>query len=450
MPSQAPFPLMPSKSTELRLDHFDENVYTADSTTVLYKYLDAMCGDGGAGTLKKELFIQRLSGAMDSVYGSDLDYIFGNMNFLSRSPDESYTYATETSMLTSDQWDEVQVKDAWYRARITQFFQACTAGGTFDGIRLAVHSAISVDCEIFEVWRYMDSFGLTVPLGRAPVSTRQEVVIRPLKEQLEPKEKRLLRDMLDRITPQDSVMTVNTQGLSVSAPVPVRAAAADSTYYQVEKVITATPVLDSLPAPELLAIDLDPTEKWLFSKSPELAPYAKFNISSEYGYYYLVGGGSRSPIDAVTYGTLQSDGSIQQENNFEMYETTGQYTDWIAYDIADSPDNYPGGKFGITPTTAPALNADRSPYQFPYASQQDYVDAKKADVLNVGGLADDLRYKLPIQKPSQSKHAFTPDLAIAYSAPARDSTVTSSWTSRRPLQNVAVSGRNPSAFFRSK
>ena len=65
MPSQNPFPLMPSKSTELRLEHFDENVYAADSSTVLYKFLDAMCGDAGAGTLKKEIFIQRLSGAID-------------------------------------------------------------------------------------------------------------------------------------------------------------------------------------------------------------------------------------------------------------------------------------------------------------------------------------------------------------------------------------------------
>jgi len=441
--------MMPSKSTELRLGHFDEQVYAGDSSTILYKFMDAMCGDSGAGTLKNEIFLQRLSGAMDSIYGSDLDYIFGNMHFLSRSPDESYPYNTATEMLTSDQWDEVVIKDAWYRARITEFFQACTAGGTHNGIRLCVHAAVSVDCEIFEVWRYMDNFGLTAHLGRAPVNTRQEVVIRPHKEILEPKERRLLRDMLDKVTPQDTVMTIDTRGLSVSAPVSVRARAADSTYYQVEKIVTATPVLESLPAPELLAIDLDPTEKWLFSRSPELAPYSMFNISSEYGYYYLIGGGPRSPIDAVTYGTLQSDGSVRAENPFQMFETTGQYTDWIEYEIADSPDNYPGGKFGITPTTAPALTADKAPYQFPYASQQDYINEKKADVLSVGGLADDVRYKLPIEKPSQVKRTFTADLAIAYSAPARDSTVSASLTCRRPRQNVHLGGLNPASFVRS-
>lgn len=489
MPSNAPFPLMPSKSTELRLEHFDETVYVADSTTLLYKFMDAMCGDSGAGSLKKEIFLQRLSGAITGIYGSDLDYIFGNVAFLSRAPSESYTYDTMIQMLNSDQWDEVEVKDAWYRARITEFFGACTSGGTIDGIRQAVHAAVGVDCEVMENWRYIDNFGLGANVGRAPIGNtwvavhlatayrsyfstqaaanafkaaqatpalwavqqdgpRNEVTIRPLKSALEPKERRLLRDMLDRITPQDSVATIDVNGLSVSTPVPIRAITADSTYFEVQRVVTGTPVLDDMPAPELLAIDLDPTEKWLFSDSPELAPYAKFNITQEYGYYYLVSGGSRSPIDSVGYGLLQSDGkTVRPEQPFQVYESTGQFTGYTDYEKADSPDNYPGGKFGLTPTDAPALNPDRSPYQFPWASQQALIDAKKAEVIAAGGYADDLRYRLPIEKASTSKRTYTPDLAIAYTAPSRDSTVTSSWTSRKPRE-TAVQAKDAS-FVRS-
>lgn len=435
MPNNNPFPLMPSKSTELRMQHFDENVYVADSTTLLYKIMDALCGDAGAGSLKKEIFIQRLSGAISGIYGSDLDYVFGNASFLSRAPSESYPYDTMTQMLTSDQWDEVQTKDAWYRARITEYFRACSAGGTVEGIRLAVHAACSVDCEVMENFRYIDNFGLGSNVGRAPVSARNEVTIRPHKAALDPKERRLLRDMLDKITPQDTIATISEQGLSVSTPVPVRGIVADSVYYEVQKVVTGTPVLDDLPAPELLAIDLDPTEKTLFSKSPELAPYAQFNITSEYGYYYLVGGGKRSPIDSVTYGTLQADNKVKPEMPFELFETSGQFLPWQEYERADSPDNYPGGKFGLTPGVAPARNPDRTPYQFPYASQQAYIDSKKAEVLAMGGYADDYRYRLPIEKAGSSKRTFTADLAIAYSAPARDSTVTSSWTARKPRQS---------------
>ena len=43
---------MPPKSTETRLEHFDEQLYTADPTTLLYKFVDALCGDAGAGSLK--------------------------------------------------------------------------------------------------------------------------------------------------------------------------------------------------------------------------------------------------------------------------------------------------------------------------------------------------------------------------------------------------------------
>ncbi|AEJ94844.1 minor tail protein [Mycobacterium phage ArcherS7] len=451
MASLDPFPLMPSKSTELRLDHFDPDVYRVDSSTILYKFVDALCGDAGAGSLKKEIFIQRLSGALTGIYGSDLDYIFGNVHFLSRSPSEAYPYNPMTDMLTSDQWDEVKVKDSWYRTRIREFFAACSAGGTLDGIRMAVHAACSVDCEVMENWRFIDDFGLGSNVGRAPVSARNEVTIRPHKTELDPKERRLLRDMLDKIAPQDTIVTISEGGLNVSAPVPVRAVAADSTYYQVEKVVSGTPVLDALPDPEFLAIDLDPTEKWLFSKSPELAPYAQFNITSEYGYYYLASGGARSPIDSVAYERLVEGSDPPRfvpEHPFEWFEQTGQFTSWTEYDKADSPDNYPGGKFGIHPDAAPALNPDHSPYQFPYASQQAYITKRKAEVIALGGIADNERYRLPVERVAVSKRTYTADLAIAYSAPSRDSTVTSSWTARKPRQTVGEI-RDPASFIRA-
>lgn len=447
MPSETPFPLMPPKSTELRMEHFDEPVYSATPDTILYKFIDAICGDAGAGSLKKEIFMQRLSGAITGIYGSDLDYIFGNMHFLSRAPSEGYPYNTMTQMLTADQWNEVRVKDQWYRNRITEFFQACTSGGTTDGIRQAVHAACSVDCEIFETWRYMDNFGLIDNLGRSPVAVRNEVVIKPYKATLEPQERRLLRDMLDKIMPQDSVATIDTNGLAVSSPVPIRSITADSNYYQVEKVVTPSPILADMPAPELLAIDLDPSEQWLFTNSAELAPYAQFNITQEYGYYYLVSGGTRSPIDSVSYGVLREDGNVYPEPAFVWYEPTGQFTAWTAYEKADSPDNYPGGKFGIHPATAPALNPDQSPYQFKYFSQESYVAIKKAEVIAAGGYADDQRYRLPIQQAGTAKRTYNAELAIAYSAPIQDSTITSSWTARKPRQNI-LEWRNHSMFVR--
>ena len=550
MANQSPFPLMPPKSTELRMAHFDEHVYKTDDSTVLHKFLDAMCGDSGIGNLKKEIFIQRLSGAIEGIYGTGLDYILGGVGFLSRTSSESYVYSPENGMLVSDQWDEIAIKDAAYRNRIREFFIAANKGNTVDGIRQAVHAATSADCQVLENWRYIDNFGLGVKDWNAATNTptladgtgrsgdlyrvsvggtrnlgggsvsyavneylvysgnvwvktevggygrslviayaavdmktghrvyftdsnpataksqaesyaangtdreveevqcRSEVTVVPHKRSYSPNEARVLREMLDRITPQDSVITINPDGLAINTPLPIRASASDSTYYQVEKVITGTPDLENLPSPELLAIDLEPGEDWLLSRSPELAPYARFNITQEYGYYYLASGGDRSPIDTISYGTLQADGSVSPERELEWYESTEQYGPWTSYEKADSPDNYPGGKYGLTPSSIPAVNSDRLDYQFPYASQAEYVAEKKAWAISIGGEADDLRYRLPIEKPADFKRTYTADLAIASTAPSRDSTVSSGWTSHRPRVS-STEVRNPTIFIRS-
>lgn len=484
MANQAPFPFMPPKSTEKRLEHFDENVYRVDSDTVLFKFIDSMCGDAGAGSLKKQIFLQRLSGSLDSIYGSDLDYIFGNVRFLSRADSEAYTHDPMRSMLTSEQWDEVSTKDAQYRSRIREYFNACAQANTVEGIRQAVHAATSADCQVIESWRYIDNFGITDSVGRADglsyaavdLSTghrvlfdtqedaddfitgkthwqvhenkaRSELTVVPHKTDLTPRENRLLLQMLNRMRGLDTVVTVNPQGLSVHSPVGVRAISSDSTYYQVEKVVTGTPVLNQMPAPEMLAIDLDPSENWLKANSPELAPYGQFNITAEYGYFYLISGGKRSPIDQVTYGTLQDDGSVKNEAVFEWFEQSEQYGPWTAYEKADSPDNYPGGRGGLTPNAAPALNRDRSEYKFPYASQAEFVTQKRAEVTRLGGEANDVRYRTPIQKTNTSKRAYTPDLAIAYTSPVRESTVTSSWTAHKP-RTLGVNLRDPSLFVK--
>lgn len=82
-----------------------------------------------------------------------------------------------------------------------------------------------------------------------------------------------------------------------------------------------------------------------------------------------------------------------------MWARLQEYTAWTDYELADSPDNYPGGKNGKTPTHAPAYQADgKTAYQFPFASQQEYVAKKIKEIRDLGGIADDKRYKLPIKE----------------------------------------------------
>ena len=433
------FPLLPPRSIEHRLAHFDQTAFTAEPSSVVYRLVDALCGDAGAGDLKKSSTLDRLTNSIEGIFFSDLDYLFGRTGFLPRTEEESYPWDPKVDMLTAEQWDEVRVKDAWYRARVRDYFIAAGKGGTPEGLRMAVVCSSSVDSDIFEVWRYIDNFGLTGQLGRSPISSRSEVVITPLKAELGNKEARLLRQMLRRIAPVDTVTTVNLHGLAVNTPMQVNTIAADSSYFEVQKEVTPTPVLDDLPPLETLGIDLRPSEKW-WLEGAETAPYAAFNITQEYGYYYLASGGSRSPIDTVTYGTLNEDGTVSPEPNFEQFETIEHYTGWMDYEVADSPDNFPGGKFGITPYSAPAKNSDGTAYQFPYASQEDYVSKTKAEIIEQGGQADATRYRLPVVAKSTTKKTYTPDLAVAWTPPVKDTTITSPWTSNKGLLRDALYG----------
>ena len=448
MVSISPFPLLPPISTELRLAHFDEQVYTATPETLLYRFVDAICGTTGAGSLLNQSFLARLTNAMETIYFNDLDYIFSKVNFLGRSPAESYSFNPMTDMLTSAQWDEVRIKDAWYRARVKDFFVACTLGGTPQGIRMCVQAAIGTDCTLLETWRYVDSFGLGENLGRSGYSARNELTIRPRKSSLSPEEFRLLRDMLARMSPIDTIMSINLNGLSMLSPIKIASITTNSTYYEVQKSIVATPVIKTVTSTDLnLDSSLNKSELWLFDATDEaqLAPYAAFNVTSEFSYYYLSGGGERSPIDSVSYGTLGSDGNLRPEPNFEVYRSSGAYTEWINYEKADAPDNYPGGKYGISPLKAPALNPDRSPYQFPWPSQAAYIADKKEKVQAQGGIADNLHYRLPIKDASSPKTTFLPEYAVAYSAPAQESTVSMSLTAQRP-NTLAGNWVDPATF----
>lgn len=507
MANVTPFPYLPSRSTSIYLDSFDPAVFRTDNKSILYNFVDALVGTTGAGSLLNQVFVSNLSAALDTCYFHELDYIVGNINFLARTTAESYSYNPFSDQLTSDQWDEVRVKDAWFRARIKDFFAACQLGGTPEGVKKCVSAAIGSDCTLQEVWRYIDNFGSLpadspvvdlsnpeIALGRAESMThyavvniktgyevyfsgedalsnanafknsrttpsdwerrairpRNEIVIKPHKGFLYPVEMRLLREMLNRVLPIETVVTVDVNGLSVSTPVPIAAASADSSYYEVIKQVIPSPLVSQMPEPEFLPIDLLTGEQWLLkklvprgpfsqlienlckNKDKHEAPYAAFMQTAQYSYFYLVNNEKSSPVDSVTYGVLQPDGSVSPEHNHRLYQQDSSYTGWMTYQKADSPDNYPGGKFGQHPGYAPALNTDGTPYSFSYDSQATFVADMISKITAMGGIANTDHYKLPIQKNRMMVYSYYPEYAVANFPPTKESTVSASITRARP------------------
>jgi hypothetical protein len=118
--------------------------------------------------------------------------------------------------------------------------------------------------------------------------------------------------------------------------------------------------------------------------------------------------------------------------DFESYVNNSQFGAWQTYEIVDSPDNYPGGKFGKTPNAAPPINPDGTPYNFPWPSQQAYITAKMNQVISLGGQADNYHYRIPVGQASITKEVFLPEYAIAATEPTMDSTLSMSLTMARP------------------
>lgn len=154
-----PLPYLVPRSIIQKASHFSESYWKLDSDSIVFKILDALCGDAGAGNNKKSLFISRLQASLDSTYFQDLDsFYFGVLGF-PRHLSESYDFNPYSNALTVQQWIEVQLKDAKYRARCLDLMSAFDHGTSPFGIRMGCKSVLGVDCDVFEIWKYLDSFG---------------------------------------------------------------------------------------------------------------------------------------------------------------------------------------------------------------------------------------------------------------------------------------------------
>lgn len=436
-------PYFAPRSTQARLRGLTTDVYDVSSTSYMYILIDSLSGTSGAGALKQELMVSRFQSNLFTTYFGDLDNVYGDLINMPRLAIETYTYSPVTDLLTSDQWDEVRTCDANYRARISSFFQAMQAGGTPVGLILMTRAATGFDAHIYETWKNIDSIaaGRTPPVvfGRLGVNIRNEVVIQPLTSSITVSALHELNGLMERIKPRETVITLDINGLAIHVPISINAVSASDSYFQVEKNVTGVPDLANLPPTEVLAADVNPQALWLQPGFAVQAPYAAFNNSQESAVYYLYSDTSSTPIDSVTYGTATDDsGTVVSQSNFIQQLPQANWGPWVAFPVADSPDNYPGGEFGQTPLAAPALTASGQAYSFPWASQAAFVASLQNQIEAAGGQFNDQTYRLPISRLSSSR-TYDPTLAIPTQVPVKDSTVTTPYI-RRGVPATGVIG----------
>jgi hypothetical protein len=189
--------------------------------------------------------------------------------------------------------------------------------------------------------------------------------------------------------------------------------------------------MDDIPAPEYLADELYAGEKWLYGlKQGDTveAPTSPFTTCQEFSQYYSYAPDNQSQITKSEYKTLSS-GVYYDEINYSPSTYKQTFSDWTIFPVADSPDNFPGGKNGQTPLSEPALTLQGQDYKFEWESQEAYVKEMSKDILAIGGEIQGNRYKIPLLS-SQTVQVYLPESTISNNPPQPD-ILTSSWYSDR-------------------
>jgi hypothetical protein len=288
-------PIIPDRVVVDRLTHLDPTLYDLRDFSHLMRLLKTLLGAPGAGGLRKQITMRRLSGSLSGTHFLDLDGFWGALFTVGRISAETMPLNTDgtsfnpmTQIADHDTWDDVASRDGMYRSRITQFARAVNQGATYYGILAAAEALLSVECDLIESWTYADLIppgtlasainantwfvvrsqyptygdanglswgvlegGVQLP-GQAPLANRGEVIIRP-KREISQEEKRQVARVLDTIRPAGTLLTVLDSGDEIQQGVPVRSVWADSEAWDVVSVVTerpglVNPVQDVYPA----------------------------------------------------------------------------------------------------------------------------------------------------------------------------------------------------------
>ena len=193
-----------------------EEIYDLSDTSHLVRLMDALCGESGVGYARKSLLIKRLQTTLSETRFNSLDMVYSYMFGFPRLKSEEYDYST-SSLLTWDQQQEIQVKDAHYRARINKYMQSFQYGGTKKGLQLASEAAIACTCQVIAGHEYYKSRSiengaeLEIPFGDSLYADYNEYLVVVMRDdELTTEEYRALYSATNRIRPIDAKVTFKT------------------------------------------------------------------------------------------------------------------------------------------------------------------------------------------------------------------------------------------------
>ena len=204
-------PLDAPEAVEKKLERFPVELYSHSRNSHLFRYLLALCGDSGAGQLKKKMLYSRLQNTLEATHFGDLDRLYGSPLHLPRIKSELYTVNPHNETMTEAQWQEVKVKDGRYRSRCLIWMRAIINGPSILGISLAAEAAIGVEADVFERYRYLENDTSDEQIDVTDIGqtgSMQEFVIIPRTHSITEEERRDIIRMVDILRPANSVVSI--------------------------------------------------------------------------------------------------------------------------------------------------------------------------------------------------------------------------------------------------
>lgn len=277
--------LVPDEPSAYQLRNFPEEVYDLRDTSHLVRLMRAFLGDAGAGQLRKRVLLCRLEAALTGANFFDIDRFYGAIFGALRTSDEQLPINPMNDTATPDEWDAIYAADTEFRERIMLLAKGISMGGTPEGIKACAQAIVSAPVDIYETWQLLDAYGPgyvaegntwaeveaaypywdsfapldtwnlvegVVHVGRLPVATRGEIIVRPHKNYagLDPSVQEVdgnaIMRVLQKMKPASTIVTFAPDGNEINIPIKVGGLQADSNYWEVIKNVTPNPTISNL------------------------------------------------------------------------------------------------------------------------------------------------------------------------------------------------------------
>lgn len=373
--AQTVAPYQIHRTFEYKIRNFPEGSYRLNPHDHLRNLMWVLLEDPGVGQLLKIQTAARLNESLSGTQYTELDYYFGTFLHFGRLSEEIYPYDPFTDQLTSSQWQEVERKDSQYRERISLFMQSLMRGGTSEGLAMAAESACGYPCSILESWRYNQDLGLGSYAGRLTASNR-EVLIVPHTTTLSNSRRRAIYAAVRRIKPAHVVITVDENGLAVRQIVAIRHAASPSEYFEIRKYVTGV----NPPAAPL-------QDRYFWVEDGVETEAPSFASMQTMESRWLM----NNAVTSVET-SIEDDVGVRSVLPSAVSGQDAEFGPWRDVDLADSPDNYPTGKYPGDSNKHDTAGG----YLYAWESQAAYLTWLQTSIEAIGGQFETTRYRLPI------------------------------------------------------